>query len=350
MSACKRSGSVGFSLRPVRRLKPTLPESTAILVALALDLIGELPAAWHPVVWYGRLIRQMERHASQRKRAQLAYGGVMILLAAPAAIIPAIAVQRLARQAQTAFAKRRHPRQGIATAALVEGAALTPFFALRMLVESGRAVRLALTRDNLPAAREALGSLVSRDRANLSAPLVAAAAVESLAENLSDSVVAPILYYALFGLPGAALYRLVNTFDSMIGYHGHYEYLGKAAARLDDTLNLIPSRLTALLITLLAPLYGGNRRNAWRVWRRDARVTASPNAGHPMAAAAGALGVQLEKVGHYTLGDATRPVTAATIRQAEQMVWRVGGTSVLLLASVATWQRRRKIPTVNRLP
>ena len=113
-----------------------------------------------------------------------------------------------------------------------------------------------MERDDFPAAREALGSLVSREREGSGASLVAAAAVESLAENFSDSVVAPLLGYALFGLPGAACYRLVNTFDSMIGYHGKYEYLGKAAARLDDALNLFPSRLTAAL-TVRSPRLRG---------------------------------------------------------------------------------------------
>ena len=315
----------------------------AMLVALALDCVGELPARWHPVVWYGRAIGQLERHAPQGERARLIYGSGAILIAAPLAILPAMAVQRLARWAETTLAERGHARQGIIAATLIEGAALTPFFALKMLVASGRTVRVALERGDLPAAREALGSLVSRERSDLDAPLVAAAVVESLAENLSDSVVAPLLCYALSGLPGAAFYRLVNTFDSMIGYHGRYEHLGKAAARLDDALNFLPARLTAGLIVALAPLFGGDARAAWRIWRRDARRTASPNAGHPMAAAAGALGGQLEKVGHYTLGDARQPVTPATIRQAETMVRWVGGVAIILLAGVATWREAKRV-------
>lgn len=199
-----------------------------------------------------------------------------------------------------------------------------------MLVEAGRAVRLPLERGDLPSARLALQSLVSRDRSHLTTELAAAAAIESLAENLSNSVVAPLLYYALLGLPGAALYRLCNTLDSMIGYRGHYEYLGKVSARLDDILNLLPSRLTALLIIGLAPFFGGKRQTAWRIWRRDAGKTASPNAGHPMSAAAGALGVQLVKVGHYALGDNERVVSSADIKRAERMVWCVGGMAVVL--------------------
>jgi adenosylcobinamide-phosphate synthase len=315
----------------------------AMLVALALDAIGELPARWHPVVWYGAAIGRLERSAPSGERAQLVYGAAMILVATPLAVLPAMGMHRLARQANAALAGRGYRRSGIAASAAIEGATLTPFFALRMLTESGQVVRVALERDDLPGAREALANLVSRNRADLSAPLVAAAAVESLAENLSDSVVAPLLYYALFGLPGAAFYRLVNTFDSMIGYRERYEHLGKAAARLDDALNLLPSRLTASLIVALAPLYGGDRRAAWRIWRRDAHRTASPNAGHPMAAAAGALGVQLEKVGHYRLGDARRPIAPATIRQAEGMVRCVGGAAILLLAGVAAWRQRERV-------
>jgi len=217
----------------------------------------------------------------------------------------------------------------------MEGSGLTPFFAVRLLAEAGRSVRVALEQGDLPAARLALQSLVSRERSELTAEL-GAAAIESLAENLSDSIVAPLLYYLLFGLPGAALYRLFNTCDSMIGYHGRYEYLGKAAARLDDALNILPARITALLMIALAPLFGGNRLKAWQVWRRDARKTASPNAGHPMAAAAGALGVQLEKVGQYRLGDSEKAITVSNIQQAEQMVWRVGGIVVFRVALFKT--------------
>ena len=314
-----------------------------MLVALALDCVGEVPTRWHPVVWYGEAIGQLERHAPRGEGARLIYGGGAILIAAPLAILPAMAVQRLARRAQTTLAGHGQARQGAIAAALIEGTALTPFFALRMLVASGRTVRVALEREDLPAAREALASLVSRERADLGTSLIAAAAVESLAENLSDSVVAPLLCYALFGLPGAAFYRLVNTFDSMIGYHGQYEHLGKAAARFDDALNFFPARLTAALIVALAALFGGDARAAWRIWRRDAERTASPNAGNPMAAAAGALGVQLEKVGHYTLGDAHQPVTAATIRQAETMVRAVGGAAILLLAGVAIWRETKQV-------
>jgi adenosylcobinamide-phosphate synthase len=318
----------------MRRRALALSSGGALLVAYALDRLGEPPAHWHPVVWYGRLITRLERAAPTGRVPQLLYGAAMLVLAAPAALLPSLLVQWVARRICVVAAGRGSALTGSLLYALIEGAALKPFFALHMLVDAGRAVREALEQDDLPAARQALQSLVSRDRSQLSAELVAAAAIESLAENLSDSIVAPLFYYTLAGLPGAALYRLCNTFDSMLGYHGRYEYLGKAAARLDDMLNLLPARLTALLIIAGASLFGGDRRRAWRIWRRDARKTASPNAGQPMSAAAGALGVQLEKIDHYVLGDNERAATTSDIRRAEQMVKRIG-ILVILFAAVS---------------
>jgi adenosylcobinamide-phosphate synthase len=304
-----------------------------ILLAVVLDLIGEPPVDWHPVVWYGKLIRRLEQAAPHGRLAQLLYGLLMPIFAAIFVLPLILLVQFLVGHI---CLNSTQVRWKYWLSALIEGGALKPFFALRMLANAGRRVRYALERGDLPAARLALQSLVSRDCSCLTADLAAAATIESLAENLSDSVVAPLFYYVLFGLPGAALYRLCNTLDSMIGYRGHYEYLGKASARLDDVLNLLPSRLTALLIISLAPLFGGKRQTAWRIWRRDAGKTASPNAGHPMSAASGALGIQLEKVGHYTLGDNEKVVWPADIKRAERMVWCVGGVTIVLCCILKT--------------
>jgi adenosylcobinamide-phosphate synthase len=273
--------------------------------------------------------------------SQFLYGMLMLVLALPTALLPAAMTRLIARRARAGAIRHGNIAGGFIIAILLEGIALKPFFALRMLADAGRRVRVHLEQDNLEAARQELQALVGRDRSQLTAELVGAATIESLAENLSDSVVAPLFYYLLFDLPGAATYRLFNTFDSMIGYHGRYEYLGKAAARLDDILNFLPSRITALLIIAGAPLFGGKRGKAWRIWRRDAHKTASPNAGHPMATAAGALGVQLEKVGHYMLGDNERAITTHDIQRAEQMVWWIGGGAILLTGFIKMFCRRR---------
>jgi adenosylcobinamide-phosphate synthase len=211
-------------------------------------------------------------------------------------------------------------------------------FAFRGLGRAAFDVRDALTRGDLEAAREALRSLCSRDPSRLDAPLLVAATVESVAENASDSVVAPLFYYALFGVPGAIAYRAVNTLDSMIGYHGRFEYIGKVAARLDDALNYLPARITAGLLLLGGSLARRDPRAGWSVLRRDGRKTESPNAGQPMATMAGLLGVQLEKIGHYRLGDPGEPLVAAQIDRA----WRIvtlaacvgGGLALALCGAV----------------
>ena len=148
--------------------------------------------------------------------------------------------------------------------------------------------------------------------------------MESVSENMTDSFSAPWLFFALFGLPGAVAYRAINTLDSMIGYRGEYEFLGKVSARLDDLLNWIPARLTGLLLVLSSLfLPGQNAGGAWRTMWRDHSRTQSPNAGWTMSAMAGALGVELEKVGHYRLGDNTRPVKAHDITQSIRSMYLV---------------------------
>lgn len=332
----KVSGGSGSALQSWRR------EVLELLLAAGFDLLGEPAASVHPVVWYGRLIRVLERRAPRGQNAQLKYGVIMLLLAFPLVLASVKLFQGMIESIEKRARKRGRARAGFLASVVLTGAALKPFFALRMLVEAGAQVRRPLEQGAQEEAREALRSLVSRDRSHLSPELVAAAAIESLAENVSDSVVAPLWYYAHFGLPGAALYRLANTFDSLVGYHGKYEYLGKAAARLDDLLNLIPARLSALLIIVCAPLYGGSSTEAWRMWRRDADKTESPNAGHPMAAAAGALGVRLEKVEHYVIGEEKRKITPAVIAQAERMTWWVGACAFLLSLAVRIWRRAER--------
>ncbi|MCH8330432.1 MAG: cobalamin biosynthesis protein CobD [Bacteroidetes bacterium] len=181
-----------------------------------------------------------------------------------------------------------------------------------------------LTDGDVAQARLGLRSLVSREPSGLSSQQTAAATVESVSENMADSICGPWLFFALFGLPGAVAYRVINTMDSMIGYHGEYELLGKASARLDDIVNLIPARLSGLLLVLASAfLPGQHAAGAWRIMWRDHARTESPNAGWPMSGMAGALGVELEKVGHYRLGEDTRPVVVGDITQAIRSMYLV---------------------------
>jgi adenosylcobinamide-phosphate synthase len=168
------------------------------------------------------------------------------------------------------------------------------FIAQRSLYQHVAGVRAAFAEGGLPAAREAVAMIVGRDPAQLDEAGVCRAAIESCAENFSDGVVAPVFWLALLGLPGLIAYKAINTADSMIGHRTErYEAFGWAAARLDDLVNLVPARLSALLLACAAPVAGGSIATSWRIVRRDASHHRSPNAGWPESAMAGALGLPL---------------------------------------------------------
>jgi len=203
---------------------------------------------------------------------------------------------------------------------IVGAALLKSTFSLRELRGVALRVKELLLRGELDKAHHELRSLVSRETKGLPKPLVVSATVESVAENTCDSCVAPLFYFLLFGVPGAIAYRAVNTLDAMVGYHGKYEYLGKFASKLDDALNFIPARLTALLLVLASFLSRRDARASWQVAFSEHSKTESPNAGWTMAAVAGALNVQLGKVGHYKLGKASTPLIPETINASLQLM------------------------------
>ena len=267
--------------------------ATVLCLALGVDwALGDPPNRWHPVAWMGRLVAAGKFPALGPPWLELLWGAGVVTIGLIVVVIPFIAVQKAL--GALPFVLRL----------LLEALILKLAFSLRGLCQAAGGVQRALGAGDLELARTLVGrDLVSRPTDTLSAPLVASAAVESVAENLTDSVVAPLGFYLAFGLPGAYAYRFVNTADAMIGHRdaGH-EHLGKVAARLDDLLNFIPARLAALSLVLASALAGARALGAWRImWGHHVR-TASPNAGWTMAAMAGALGVTLEKPGHYQLG------------------------------------------------
>ncbi|HOS43217.1 MAG TPA: adenosylcobinamide-phosphate synthase CbiB [Armatimonadota bacterium] len=294
---------------------------TVLLAGVFDALLGEPPAPAHPVVWIGKLIGMFERRRPRRApRREFAWGLLTVLVVGMVT-------------------------GGVAWVA-ARGIALLPWwgqlpllayllkttFSLRGLVDAGRAMQRALARDTA-AAREELRALVSRSR-DLDPPKIVSATVESLAENLTDSVLAPLLAFAVFGLPGAAIYRAINTMDAMIGYRGEYEYYGKAAARLDDAANWLPARLAGAVLCLVTAVFGGFTR-ALSVLARERRAVESPNAAWTMAPMAGALRVQLEKAGHYRLGIPGRPLTPERIGEAITLVWCSGVCYVLMGGTLA---------------
>ena len=286
-------------------------------LALLFDgVLGEYPPFLHPVVWMGYAISTGVRLApTSGWWRQLLFGAILTF-----AIVGVSAVLAwLLMQAACV-----HPMLEIAAGVWL----LKASFALRELGRAALRVVKPLEDGNLAEARNALRGLCSRDPSELSQEELLAATIESLAENASDSVVAPLFYFVLLGVPGAVAYRAINTLDAMIGYRGKYEALGKCAARLDDVANLIPARLTALLFLLLGWIFGGNLRQGWRMLRRDAAKTPSPNGGRPMATMAGLLDVQLDKRGVYALGEPRSALTPAKVRQA----WRIVVAASLALA------------------
>ena len=285
-------------------------EMFAILgLALAADwTLGEPPNAVHPVAWMGRLASFMEKGGSSGSPAfQFIYGALMTLLL--------MGLFAAASYFILAFAKGLN----VVVYVILGAALLKSAFSLRELQRAALRVKERLLKDNLDGARYELRSLVSRDTSTMTKPLAVSAAVESVAENVCDSFVAPLFYFLFFGVPGAMAYRVANTLDAMIGYHGKYEYLGKFAARLDDVLNFIPARVSAALL-VLASMFIGRGRAAWRGTHADHSRTESPNAGWTMSAMAGALGIQLEKVGHYQLGEADRPMATEMIDDSVRLV------------------------------
>lgn len=287
-----------------------LLHAAVLLAALLWDrALGEPPVRLHPVVWMGNAIGWMRRRAPVSPAAALAWGALM------AAVLP-LGAALLSLPVLVPF-----------VGPVVAVWLLTSCFAVRGLTHAGRRVAVALSRDDLEAGRAGLGWLCSRDPSALGPTALAAAATESVAENSSDSLVAPLLWYAIGGLPAALAYRCVNTLDAMVGYRGKYEWLGKPSARLDDLLNLVPARLTALL--LIAS--GGARRRGLQVLWRDRARTESPNAGWPMAAMAGLVGAELSKEGHYTLGAGLGPCTPGALEQASMLCDRAMTAFALLL-------------------
>ncbi|MDD4984771.1 MAG: cobalamin biosynthesis protein, partial [Dehalococcoidales bacterium] len=286
----------------------------AVLLALAIALVidfavGEPPRAIHPVVGMGRLISCLVGRVSARSpRVRFACGcGITLLTVAVFAVPAYFLLSFLGNTSLVAYV-------------IVGALLLKSTFSLRELRRVALGIKELLENGKLDEVRSGLRALVSRDTTKLSTPLLVSAAVESTAESACDGFVAPLFFFLLFGVPGALAYRCVNTLDSMIGYHGEYEYLGKFPSRMDDGLNYIPARMTALLIVLAAFLSGRDGRRAWQVALADHGRTESPNAGWPMAAAAGALGVRLDKVGQYHLGMMDNPLVPGTIGGAVKLV------------------------------
>ena len=295
----------------------------AVLGGFVLDALFGDPA-WlpHPVVYMGKAISKLETFLRPRlpktPQGEL-LGGAIVAFCLPVGTF-------LLTGLVCWGAARLHPLLGLAVQMFWCGQAL----AARGLVQESTNVYKELKKPDLPGARKAVSRIVGRDTAELTAEGVTKAAVETVAENASDGVIAPLLYMLIGGAPLALTYKAINTMDSMLGYKNEkYLYFGRVPAKLDDVANYIPSRLAGLLWVAAAALTGNSARGAWKIWRRDRRRHASPNSAQTESACAGALGVQLAGPAYYfgqyypklTIGDALRPVEPEDILRANRMMY-----------------------------
>jgi len=291
-----------------------------------------LRAIGHPVMWIGHLIGLLDRWLNRETigpngRRTAGVVAVLILFGVVGAI--AFVVQH----------ELLHLRFGV----LVVGLLASTLIAQRSLHRHVADVAGALEKDGIASGRNAVSHIVGRDTEGLDAAGIARAAIESLAENFSDAIVAPVIWMVIGGLPGAVLYKAINTADSMIGHRTpRHAAFGWAAARLDDLVNLPASRLSALLLVAAAALSNGTAAGAaWRAVRRDAPHHRSPNAGYPEAAMAGALGLSLAgprayagvRVEDAMMGDGRRNANAADIRRALALYRTADAILIALLAA-----------------
>lgn len=315
----------------------------AIAVALLADrLFGEPPVRWHPVVWMGRYLAWAGRGLTALPPRRALAGGLLAWCAGALPLVALAVLLEVAVARLVAAALQRWPLPlplggaVLAGAALAVGLLLKPMLSWRLLREEVAAVEIALA-DGIGAGRQRIARLASRDTTRLQPAEVRETAIETLAENLNDSVVAPLLWFALAGLPGAVLFRFANTADAMWGYRGRWEWAGKWAARADDVLAWLPARLTALALAApCRPAQPGFRPH-WLRLAEEARRTPSPNGGWPMAAMALALGVRLRKPGVYALNAAAPEPDARHVAQAIHragIALRSGVPALMLLAAL----------------
>lgn len=314
----------------------TSTRGLGLVLGFAADRVLGDPRRLHPVAGFGRVAARLERTTwADRRSAGVVHVGLLV----GGSTVAGVAATRAAR------------RRGRAAEALLVAAATWAVVGGRSLEREALAVHTLLEADDLAGARRRVTHLVGRDPSTLDEHGVARATVESVAENTSDAVVAPLVAGAVAGVPGLLAYRAANTLDAMVGHRTpRLERFGWGAARLDDLLNLVPARLAAALAVATAPLVGGRPSDAARAWARDARHHPSPNAGPVEAAFAGALGVRLGGVNVYAgrtedrhvLGDG-RPVRPADVGRATRLALAVDVGALLscVLAPGLLPSRRR---------
>ena len=308
----------------------------ALLLGFFIDLLlGDPHSIPHPVVWIGKLISATEklvrRIFPKTVRGENIAGGVLwVVVAGISTAVPALLLYA---------AYRLHPAAGL----IIESIMCWQILATKSLRDESMKVYAALKTGVPEEYRRAVSMIVGRDTAGLDDLAVTRAAVETVAENASDGVIAPMLFLALGGAPLGFFYKAANTMDSMLGYvEMPYKNIGLVPAKMDDVLNYIPARLSALLMLAAGALLRLDAKNGWRIWRRDRRNHASPNSAQTESVCAGLLGVRLAGDAYYHgvlhkkpyIGDARREIEYEDIPRAGRLLYATAALSLLLFGGI----------------
>lgn len=283
-----------------------------IFFALVLDFaVGDPRNKFHPTAWIGSLIAKLAPHTKHSSENLEKLGGIFIILISSGIVVSLLIFLNIGIKLITI------DYMYIIISIIVGGILLKTTIAIKGMERHALAVVTALEQNNISSARDNLSMIVKRNTKNLDKNHVFSGVLESISENTVDGITGPLFYFAIFGLPGAFVYRVINTADSMIGYKTDiFKNVGWFGANCDKILNYIPSRLTGLIMILSAMILGNNWRKSYEIMIRDGRKTKSPNAGYPMAAIAGALGAKFEKIDHYSLGDGNISFTKDHVKSA----------------------------------
>jgi len=283
-----------------------------VFFALVLDFaVGDPRNKFHPTAWIGSLIAKLAPHTKHSSENLEKLGGIFIILISSGIVVSLLIFLNIGIKLITI------DYMYIIISIIVGGILLKTTIAIKGMERHALAVVTALEQNNISSARDNLSMIVKRNTTNLDKNHVFSGVLESISENTVDGITGPLFYFAIFGLPGAFVYRVINTADSMIGYKTDiFKNVGWFGANCDKILNYIPSRLTGFIMILSAMILGNNWRKSYEIMIRDGRKTKSPNAGYPMAAIAGALGAKFEKIDHYSLGDGNISFTKDHVKSA----------------------------------
>ena len=281
--------------------------------AIILDLVvGDPRNKYHPTAWIGNFIGSLVPLFKNENAHLEKFGGILIVIISTTVVGLLLIVLNLKLDSMIG-----NELLTIIITIVVGVILLKTTIAIRGMEKHALAVVEALENDDIDEARANLAMITKRKTKDLDKNHVLSGALESISENTVDGITGPLFYFALFGLPGAFVYRVVNTIDSMIGYKTEmFKNLGWFGANCDNILNYIPSRLTAMTMVLGAMLLRHDWKNCYEIFKRDGKKTDSPNAGYPMAALAGALGTKLEKIEHYSLGTNIQEITSKKVKDA----------------------------------